>query len=84
MKNPVFTLAQATPGNNSLPGITDKAAEGSSAIDAFPDYRALSLLFEGRVFIGPIYLMALMAWRSSSSVGTEKVTPNTARAIGYE
>ena len=28
--------------------------------------------------------MALMAWRLSSSVGTEKVTPNTARSIGYE
>ena len=46
MKNPVFTLAQATPGTNSPPGITDKAAEGSSAIDAYPDYSALSLLLE--------------------------------------
>ena len=46
MKNPAFTLAQATPGTNSPPGITDKAAEGSSAIDAYPDYSALSLLLE--------------------------------------
>ena len=84
MKSPVFILAQATPGTNSPPGITDKAAEGSSTIDAFSGYSALSLLLEGRVFIGPIYLMALMAWRLSSSVGTEKVIPNTAHVIGYE
>ena len=71
MTNPVFILAQATPGTNSPPAGTDTAAEGSSAIAGFFDSGALGLLLEGGVFMWPILLMALIGlaviierWRS--------------------
>ncbi len=60
MTNPVFILAQATPGTNSPPAGTDTAAEGSSAIAGFFDSGALGLLLEGGAFMWPILLMALI------------------------
>ena len=71
MRNPVFILAQTTPGTNSPPAGTDTAAEGSSAIAGVFDFGALGLLLEGGVFMWPILLMALIGlaviierWRS--------------------
>ena len=58
MTNPVFILAQATPGTNSPPAGTDTAAEGSSAIAGFFDSGALGLLLADDVAVQLVHDLA--------------------------